>query len=98
MNIPTIIFLNHDHWELREEAIPHYEMLENAGIFHHSPESADLHVTNIWVDVEGWWNSANVRQAVNNFTDHYVKTLKSPVSELAKLFRLITSGDASKIG
>jgi putative transferase (TIGR04331 family) len=96
MDIPTIIFWNPEHWELCETAMPHYEMLELAGIFHHSPESAAIHIAKIWDDIDSWWNSEIIKNAVINFKEHYIKDIDKPVSEISKLFRQITSDNISR--
>lgn len=71
MNVPTVIFWNTSHWELRDSADPYFAELRRVGIFHESPESAAQHVTTIWSDVDAWWSSETVREALDRFKQRY---------------------------
>ena len=71
MNIPTVMYWNPEHWELCESAVPYFNELKHVGIFHETPESAARHVVAIWDDVDGWWNSADVQQALKYFKARY---------------------------
>lgn len=71
MNVPTVIFWNPNHWELRDSAIPYFEELKRVGIFHETPESATLHVAAIWDDVDAWWTSPAVREVLARFKARY---------------------------
>lgn len=71
MNVPTIIFWNSNHWELRDSAIPYFEDLKRVGIFHETPESAARHVAAIWDDVDAWWTSSVVQKELERFKAHY---------------------------
>jgi len=71
MNVPTVIYWNPRHWELRESARPYFEALKRVGIFHETPESAARHVAKIWDDVDAWWDTQAVRAVLENFKAHY---------------------------
>ncbi len=71
MNVPTVIFWNPNHWELRDSAIPYFEDLKSVGIFHETPESAARHVTAIWDDVDAWWASPAVQKVLECFKKQY---------------------------
>ena len=71
LNIPTVVFWNPEHWELREEAKGYFDELKRVGIFHHSPESAAKHVIEIWDEVDVWWESEAVVHARNVFCTSY---------------------------
>ena len=71
MNIPTVIFWNPKHWEIRDTAIPYFDELKQVGIFHETPESAALHVSQVWDDVDGWWKSKPVRDVLERFKSQY---------------------------
>jgi putative transferase (TIGR04331 family) len=73
MNVPTVIFWNPGHWELRDSAEPYFADLMRAGIFHATPESAALHVAAIWDDVEAWWESAAVQEVLDRFKQRYCR-------------------------
>lgn len=71
MNVPTVIYWNPTHWELRDAAFPYFEDLKRVGIFHETPESAALHVAKIWTDVDTWWNCPELRKALERFKAQY---------------------------
>lgn len=74
MNIPTVIYWNPGHWELRDSAIPYFEDLKRVGIFHDAPVRAARHVSAIWDDVDAWWTSPAVREVVGRFKARYCAT------------------------
>jgi putative transferase (TIGR04331 family) len=71
MNVPTVIYWNPKHWELRDSAAPYFEELRQVGIFHDTPSSAAMHVAAIWDDVSGWWKRPEVQASVERFTARY---------------------------
>ena len=84
-NIPTIIFWNTKHWELKENAKPYFEYLKSAGIFHDTPESAAQQMTKIWDDVDFWWNSEVVQNARHKFCKQYCKYNNELIKNLEKI-------------
>jgi putative transferase (TIGR04331 family) len=71
MNVPTVMFWNPNHWELRESAIPYFEMLKKCGIYHETPESAANHINHVWNKVDEWWNDKELKQAIKCFCSRY---------------------------
>jgi putative transferase (TIGR04331 family) len=71
MNVPTVIYWNPQHWELRESSRPYFDALKKVGVFHETPESAAKHIATIWGDVAAWWNSPGVQEVLGNFKTHY---------------------------
>lgn len=69
--IPSVLFVDLKAAPLRDSAIPYYAELKRVGIFHDTPESAALHVNRVWDDVDAWWTSADVQEAVARFTKQY---------------------------
>jgi putative transferase (TIGR04331 family) len=86
-NIPTIMFWNTAHWELREEVIPYFEMLKSVGIFHETPEGAARQMTTVWDDVSSWWESQSVQEAREEFCNRYSRNLDKPLQTLEPVFR-----------
>ncbi len=70
-NIPTVVFWNPEFWELREDAMPYFSILKEAGIFHESPESAANHIQRVWDNIESWWLSEDVQKAKKIFIDRF---------------------------
>ena len=92
MNIPTVIFWNPNHWELRESAKPYFDSLKNVGIFHETPESAANHIVTIWDNVDSWWNDLLTKNAVSNFCEMYANTNTELLNRLSKEIRIISKG------
>ena len=82
MNIPTIIFWDPKHWELRPGAQPYFDRLKEAGIFHETPESAAAKVAEVWNDVPGWWNQPKIQEARAYFCYHFARMPEDPLSVL----------------
>ena len=71
LNVPTVIFWNPQHNELRASAIPYFEDLKRVGIFHESPESAAQHVNSIWENINAWWETPELQAVLQRFAKRY---------------------------
>ena len=85
-NIPTLAFWQNNFDHLREEVIPEYQMLVDAGIVHLSAKSVADKVNEIWSDVDKWWSERNVQDARKNFCDIYAKNCENPTKTLSSFF------------
>jgi putative transferase (TIGR04331 family) len=85
-NIPTIIYWNPRYWELRSSAIEDFLLLERAGIFHVSPESAAKKINEVWDDVDVWWKSEDVQSARQYICNKYAKKNPNLLTDLKRLF------------
>ena len=81
-NIPTVIYWDSKFWEINDSSKPYFNLLRDANIFFDSPKTAALHVNEIWEDVQGWWNSKKVKEAVKIFSETYAYTGSAPLEEL----------------
>ena len=86
-NIPTIIFWNPNHWELKEEAMPFFDQLRTAGVFHKTPESAARQMIKVWDNVDAWWGSGSVQTARKEFCNQFTRTPEYPLRALRTLFK-----------
>jgi putative transferase (TIGR04331 family) len=84
LNAPTIITWSDSYMKVRQSAEAVFEALEQAGIFHRTPESAASFINSIWDDVDSWWNSPTTVDARKQFTEQYARTVSNPVRFLAK--------------
>ena len=73
INMPSILFWNPYHWEINENAKNLLNKLQEEKIFHSSPKSAAKHLECIWDDVDSWWFSPNVQNAVTEFNSVFSK-------------------------
>ena len=87
LNIPTIMYWNPTYWELRNDAIPYFELLKSAKIFYETPESAAKHMVDVWDDVSAWRQSDTVQTNRRLFSERYSHTPEKPVDKLETVFR-----------
>jgi len=89
LNLPTLILMENKFNFLRNEALPYYKMLQDAGILHISPKTAAKKVNEVWDNVEDWWASENVQKARRIFCDQYSRFSLNPVAELVEFFQKV---------
>jgi putative transferase (TIGR04331 family) len=82
LDIPTLIFWNPNHWEIREEAKPYLALLKEVGIFFENPEDCSKQVNQIWNDVETWWYDEKRQSSVAKFLNQYAKKSNDFITEL----------------
>jgi putative transferase (TIGR04331 family) len=85
LNIPTVCFWNGGLAHLRDCAIPFYELLAAAGIFHDTAQGAADKVAEVWNDVGAWWKSEVVQKSREQFCEQYARTEPRPVRTLSRL-------------
>ena len=92
MNIPTVIFWNPDHWEVRDSAQPYFNNLKKVGIFHETPESAAKHIISVWDDVNCWWNDSLTKKSVSDFCKMYANTNADLLNKLYNEIQITSKG------
>lgn len=85
-NIPTIIFWNPKHWELKKEVKPYFRLLSSVGIFHKTPKSAAQQMINIWDDTDAWWYSSETQNARKKFCRQFSYDNHNLIEDLKKIF------------
>lgn len=90
LNTPTIIFWNPRHYELRDSAVPYFELLKKVGIFHDTAESAAQQLIEAWDDVAAWWGSEPVQAVRKNFCDQYSRMPGEPLKDIERELRQIS--------
>lgn len=96
-NVPTIMFWNLEHWELNSEAKPYFDLLQKAGVFHTTPESAAEQITKIWDDVDSWWLSQPVQDAVKQFSWQYSRNDGEELNRIHDLFKSLMENKSADI-
>ena len=86
-NIPTIIFWNPNHWELKREVEPYFELLKSVGVFHETPESAAQKMIYVWNDVSSWWHSKKLQTARQKFCKKFSRKNCTLDEDLKKIFK-----------
>jgi putative transferase (TIGR04331 family) len=87
MNMPTIIFWNPNHWELREGIQPFFDLLKEVGIYHETPESAAKQINKIWGAIDNWWFDSRTQLARLKFCEKFAHSPEKPLDKLADLFK-----------
>jgi putative transferase (TIGR04331 family) len=90
-NIPTIMFFNPKHWELRDDAIVYFDLLKSVSILHETPESAANHMVAVWDNVASWWKSNAVQNARRKFCKRYVNIEDESLNRLEIVIKDIIS-------
>nr|CBA31343.1 hypothetical protein Csp_F37040 [Curvibacter putative symbiont of Hydra magnipapillata] len=85
-NKPCVMFWDHSVSRLRGCAEPEFTALRSVGILHESPESAARHVSRVWYDVAGWWDSVEVQSAVQMFSNRFCSEPSQASSNIIKVF------------
>ncbi|MFZ9370159.1 MAG: transferase, LIC12162 family protein, partial [Ilumatobacteraceae bacterium] len=84
-NFPTIALWDPNYVRLNDRAAAVYEELLKAKILFHSPTDAAQHISEIWSDVDSWWNSEIVQTARLNFCEHYAYKVRFPALTVASV-------------
>ena len=90
-NMPTIMFWNPNHWELKNEAIPYFELLKSVNILHETPEGAARHMIDIWDDIPAWWQSESVQNNRKEFCDRFSRIPENPLDKLETIFHELST-------
>lgn len=72
-NMPSILFWDQNYWETDNITDIYFDKLRSVGVLHSSPISAANHLTKIWYNVDEWWLSTEVQQAINDFNARYTR-------------------------
>lgn len=77
INVPLILYWDHDVYLMRPQAEPYFERLREAGILYKDPLSAANKINEVFTDTMGWWLSDKVQEARVEFCEHLAYARKS---------------------
>ena len=86
-NHPTLCFWNPETNLIRTDLMPYFDGLAKAGILHQTPESTAQKLNEVADSPMQWWNSCEVRMAIEAFRDHVCHTAPTALSEWAAYIR-----------
>jgi putative transferase (TIGR04331 family) len=89
-NIPTIIFWNEKHWEIKGDIKPYFDLLKSVGIFHDTPQGAAKKMEEVWDDVDSWWLSSSVQSARKEFCKNFTYEPKNLVAGLGNVIKEVS--------
>ena len=81
--IKDLLFKNNNNSFV--QSIPYFELLEEVGIFHKTPESAAKKVNDVWNDIDKWWNGKLIQTARVKFCNAYARTPSNPLKLLKNM-------------
>ena len=87
LGIPTVIFWDTSFWENKDSVKFIFSELKRVKVFHDSPESAARHINQIWNNVENWWESHEVKEAIEKFNLSVNKKNKNIVTDIYKILK-----------
>jgi len=76
INVPTVLFWDHDIFLMRPEAEPYFQLLRDVGILYKNPEGAARKVNEIFENPKEWWHSNTVQNARKVFCDRFAYARK----------------------
>jgi putative transferase (TIGR04331 family) len=86
-NFPTVIYLNHDYFEIRPEAQEMISKLKKVGILHETVESAALFINNHYDNILSWWEQEEVQKTRVYFCQTYAHTSKTWIENWATFLK-----------
>jgi len=85
-NHPTLLYWDPSYSELNEEAGQCFSLLEDVGIYHSTIVSLANKINEIYSDIDQWWFSSDIQDAVKIFRDKYAYTVDDYLDEWVKEF------------
>jgi putative transferase (TIGR04331 family) len=76
INVPTVLYWDHNIYLVKSDAEPYYQALRDAGILHKDPVSAAGKVNEIFDHPMKWWHSNTVQNARKGFCDRFAYARK----------------------
>jgi putative transferase (TIGR04331 family) len=76
INVPTVLYWDHDIFLMKPEAEPYYQILRDAGILYRNPVSAAEKINEVYDDPMEWWHSNAVQNARKEFCDRFASARK----------------------
>jgi putative transferase (TIGR04331 family) len=86
-NFPTLIFWDETFWEVSDEIVHYFDLLESVGIFHKSPEKAAKKMEEVWDDIPMWWNSREVQEARKIFCEVFSRNSRTPINDIGSILK-----------
>jgi putative transferase (TIGR04331 family) len=72
-------------FQLNSDAQSFFDVLHKASILHFTPEDCAEFINSIWDDVPKWWNSIQVKQAIEIFSKRFAHVGPRPISQLKSI-------------
>lgn len=86
-NVPSILYWNAAHWEIRKTAQEPFDALRRVGILYDDPESAAAATVRVAAMPNAWWRTPDVAAARSNFMERFAVVRDDWPSTWSRLFR-----------
>ena len=90
-NVPTILYWDPKHWEIRAEAKALHDQLYDVGILYHSAEAAAAKVNEIFYQTLDWWHEPKIQQARKDFCGWFARTSLNSARDWSQLLKKLAS-------
>lgn len=80
---PTVAMWDPKYVRLTPTAKEIYDELFGAKILHYTPESAAQHVTQVWENIDAWWQSPDTIKARLIYCEYFARQTKFPALAIA---------------
>ena len=78
LNLPTILIFEDQFCKIRKSAKKFFKLLKEANILFDNPKSAAIFINKNYSNIDEWWNSKKVQNAVKIFSYNYARTTNNP--------------------
>lgn len=82
LNLPAVVFWNNQIEVVRDSAKDIFEELLEANVIFNNPIEAATHINKVWHDVDGWWSSKKVQNAIENYCQSFARSVDKPYKSL----------------
>ena len=93
LNIPTIIICKKEIWNLNKIGLKIFEKMKKQKMAFENYSDAKAHISNIWSDVDAWWNNESTQRVRNYYLKNFFNVEDSWRSDwekaINKLYRTI---------
>jgi putative transferase (TIGR04331 family) len=87
---PTLIYLDPATHPFRQSVQHVFTVCAEAGILHYSPESLARQISEVWEDIDSWWNRNDVKFARDLYCSNFAQDLSSPIQFLRNEIKTAT--------
>lgn len=95
--IPTILFWDAQHSELRDEAIPYFESLRKVGILRETPEEAAVQIIAVYDNPWVWWSDPKVQDVRAAFIDRFALSRQDWLASWVRDLGVLKEGSCTPV-
>lgn len=97
INVPTVLFWDHNVYRMRKESEKYFDLLREAGILYETPGQAAAHINAIYANPGAWWQNPRVQVARKAFCEHYAFAKKDWIDDWVKALTKLGNQDSGNM-